>query len=94
MEIAEMLWIRVLDTPSFYERAARSRGRREHSIVRPHAPLVRTVGPCAQGREALALARAELSALLAVSASHGAWQPFILNRPFPALRHKRAGGQK
>ncbi len=32
IEIAKMSWIRILDTPSCYERAAPSRGRRESPL--------------------------------------------------------------
>ena len=62
----------------------------ERTFVRPHAPLVRTVGPCAQGREALALACTERSA------SHGnhsfcscCLQDFVSELSLGRLRNKR-----
>ena len=42
-------WIRVLEAPSCYERAARA----ERKSALQGSGLVRTVGPCAQRRVAL-----------------------------------------
>ena len=57
-----MSWIRVLDTPSCYERGAIVWAERKS--VRPLAPLVGTVEPCAQRRSASAHVHQRL-------ASHG-----------------------
>ena len=52
-------WIRVLDVPGCYERAARA----ERKSALQSSGLVRTVGPCAQSRvpRAVATARDTLS---------------------------------
>ena len=60
--IADMSWIRVLDTPSCYECGAIVWPERKS--VRPLAPLVRTVEQCAQRRSANAHVHQRL-------ASHG-----------------------
>ena len=46
-------WIRVLDAPGCYERAARA----ERKSALQGSGLVRTVGPCAQRRVALLMPR-------------------------------------
>ena len=62
LAIADMSWIRVLDTPSCYERGVIMWAERKS--VRPLAPLVRIVDPCAQRRSASAHVHQRL-------ASHG-----------------------